>query len=266
MRVISTLTAVEMKKMLESVVLFGTGKKAILDGYTSAGKTGTAQKIDPATGAYSRSQYIASFAGFAPVNEPAVSVAVILDSPVGPHHGGDVAAPVFARVTQQVLAYMNVPHDPEITNSRRLMLRAAAKSSDEDTADSSPDRLGGTLEAAANDSNAEAEAAPATNIAQLRPAALKSSSAPSPTPGAQPQEHLGALQSTLPPQGTVVVDVSGGVIVPMLVGKPVRAALETAQEAGIEIDVIGSGVAREQSAPPGSRIATGTRVAVRFSR
>jgi cell division protein FtsI (penicillin-binding protein 3) len=54
--------------------------------------------------------------------------------------------------------------------------------------------------------------------------------------------------------------------VPTLIGKPLRAALETAQEAGIEIDVIGSGVAREQSAPPGSRIASGTRVAVRFSR
>ncbi len=70
----------------------------------------------------------------------------------------------------------------------------------------------------------------------------------------------------LPREGTVVVDVSGGVLVPSLIGKPLRAALETAQESGIELDVIGSGVAREQSPPPGSRIAAGTRVAVRFSR
>ncbi|MCI0353339.1 MAG: penicillin-binding protein 2, partial [Acidobacteriales bacterium] len=148
-RVISTLTAVQMKKMLESVVLFGTGKKAILEGYRSAGKTGTAQKIDPATGAYSRTNHIASFAGFAPLNEPAITVAIILDSPVGPYHGGDVAAPVFARVAQQVLSYMNVPHDAELTNSRRLLLRAAATTSAEETADASPDRLGGMLEMAA---------------------------------------------------------------------------------------------------------------------
>jgi cell division protein FtsI (penicillin-binding protein 3) len=239
-RVISTLTAVEMKKMLESVVLFGTGKKAVLDGYTSAGKTGTAQKTDPNTGAYSRTQYIASFAGFAPVNEPAISVAVILDSPTGAHHGGDVAAPVFARLAQQVLAYMNVPHDAEISNSHRLLLRAAATTSVDDIADGSPDRLGGML--STTDTPPEG--------------AIMAAAQESPTP----------LRAAAMARGTVVLDVSGGVVVPTLVGKPVRAALELAQEAGIEIDVIGSGVAREQSTPPGSRIATGTRVAVRFSR
>ncbi|MCI0355475.1 MAG: penicillin-binding protein 2, partial [Acidobacteria bacterium] len=107
-RVLSPLTAVAMKKMLEGVVLHGTGRRAILDGYTAAGKTGTAQKIDPATRTYSYWKHVASFAGFAPVREPAVTVAVILDSPLGPHEGGQVAAPVFRRVTQQVLAYLRV--------------------------------------------------------------------------------------------------------------------------------------------------------------
>src|SRR6185437_14444812 len=96
-RVISTMTAAEMKRMMEAVVLFGTGKKAILDGYTSAGKTGTAQKIDPATHAYSHTNYVASFAGFAPVNDPAISILVILDSAQGLHQGGQIAAPVWAR-------------------------------------------------------------------------------------------------------------------------------------------------------------------------
>src|SRR5262245_40885447 len=99
-RVISTLTAAQMKHMLEGVVLRGTGTRAILDGYSSAGKTGTAQKTDPVTGRYSKSHYVASFTGFAPVNDPAVSVLVVLDSPVGPHEGGLVAAPVFSRVMQ----------------------------------------------------------------------------------------------------------------------------------------------------------------------
>jgi len=68
---------------MEGVVLNGTGKLAHLDGWTAAGKTGSAQKIDPATGRYSAKQLIASFTGFAPINNPAVTILVSLDSPVG---------------------------------------------------------------------------------------------------------------------------------------------------------------------------------------
>src|ERR1019366_10324522 len=78
-RVISSYTAAEMRSMMQKVVLEGTGRKAILEGYTSAGKTGTGQKVDPATGAYSKTKYIASFAGFAPINDPQMAVVVILD-------------------------------------------------------------------------------------------------------------------------------------------------------------------------------------------
>src|SRR6202521_669922 len=85
-RVISSYTAAEMRSMMQKVVLEGTRRKAILEGYTSAGKTGTAQKVDPATGAYSKTKYIGSFAGFAPLNNPQIVVAVILDSAVGLHH------------------------------------------------------------------------------------------------------------------------------------------------------------------------------------
>lgn len=273
-RVISTMTAVQMKKMLEYVVLFGTGKRAILEGYTSAGKTGTAQKTDPATGAYSRTHHIASFAGFAPMKEPAVTIAVVLDSPVGLYHGGEVAAPVFAKIAKQVLPYMNVPYDADLTDARKQMLRAA-NSSSEGIADSSPDRLGGTLEMAVEKTATLPEPpAPrvelaATETPALQPVALKARPSPvmppvraSVLPGAAPEPPA------LPPprEGTTVVDMSGGVVVPSLVGKPLRAVLEIAQESGIEVDIIGSGVAREQSPAAGSRIATGARVAVRFSR
>src|ERR1700685_3753961 len=86
-RVISSLTAAQMRQMLQGVVLHGTGRKAILEGYSSAGKTGTAQKVDPTTGAYSKTKYVASFAGFAPINDPQLAVVVILDSAVGRHQG-----------------------------------------------------------------------------------------------------------------------------------------------------------------------------------
>ena len=102
-RVISSFTAAEMRQMMQGVVLHGTGTKARLIGYSSAGKTGTAQKVDPATHAYSHTKYVATFAGFAPVNNPAITVAVVLDSAVGLHQGGQVSAPVFTRITQQVL-------------------------------------------------------------------------------------------------------------------------------------------------------------------
>jgi cell division protein FtsI (penicillin-binding protein 3) len=104
-------TAAEMRGMMEDVVLEGTGKPAQLSGYTAAGKSGTAQKIDPSTGRYSATQYNSSFVGFAPVNDPAISILVVLDSPVGAHHGGEVGGPVFKRVAEQVLAYLAVPHD-----------------------------------------------------------------------------------------------------------------------------------------------------------
>jgi len=104
-------TAATIRELMEGVMIEGTGKKSQLEGYTSGGKSGTAQKIDPATGRYSATQYNSSFVGFAPVNNPAVTILVVLDSPEGEHHGGMVGGPVFKRVAEQVLAYLSVPHD-----------------------------------------------------------------------------------------------------------------------------------------------------------
>jgi cell division protein FtsI (penicillin-binding protein 3) len=106
-------TAATMRSLMESVMIEGTGKHSQLDGYTSGGKSGTAQQIDPTTGRYSKTQYNASFVGFAPVNNPAVTILAVLDSPVGQHMGAEVSAPVFKRVAEQVLAYLHVPHDAE---------------------------------------------------------------------------------------------------------------------------------------------------------
>ncbi len=118
-RVLSTLTAAEMRKMMEGVVLFGTGKAAQLNGYSSGGKTGTAQKVDPVTHLYSKTMHVASFAGIAPVNNPVIAVAVIMDNPKGAsYYGAAVSAPVFAEVAQQVLEYLNVPHDIDVRPSK----------------------------------------------------------------------------------------------------------------------------------------------------
>jgi membrane peptidoglycan carboxypeptidase len=96
--------------MLEAVVTGGTAKSGRLDGYTAAGKTGTAQKIDE-TGRYSATKYVASFTGFAPATNPAIAMIVMIDEPIGAHHGGEIGAPVFKRIAEQVLRYMSVPPD-----------------------------------------------------------------------------------------------------------------------------------------------------------
>jgi len=100
---------------MEGVILSGTGPLARLDGWTACReKPGQRRKIDPATGRYSRTQLIASFTGFAPISNPAVTILVSLDSPVGQHEGGQVAAPVFKRIAEQVLPYLDVPRDVPI--------------------------------------------------------------------------------------------------------------------------------------------------------
>src|SRR6202171_1345105 len=127
-RVIQPETAATLRRLMEGVVLNGTGTRARLDGWTSAGKTGSAQKIDPNTGRYSPTQLIASFTGFAPINTPAVAILISLDSPVGPHEGGQVAAPVFKRVAEQVLPYLDVPRDVPV---RARLLQASYKQGDQ---------------------------------------------------------------------------------------------------------------------------------------
>jgi len=269
--VISPLTAAQMREMLQGVVLHGTGRKAILEGYSSAGKTGTAQKVDPATGAYSKTKYVASFAGFAPVNDAKVAVAVILDSAVGLHQGGQVSAPVFQRVAQQVLEYMHVPHDVELPPNRQVLL-ARRNASDKDLDESSPDHLGAGLDLA---DGGEMPAVPAQSKSaiiaeQVVPASLTTrdtgaaAAATDNSPSAKPDN---TADQKLPASGTVVLDVEeGGISVPSFLGKNVRAAVEAAQDAGLDLDAVGSGVAREQSPAPGTKVATGSRVMVKFGR
>jgi len=107
-RVVSPATAATLRRLLAGVVEEGTGKLAAVPGYTAAGKTGTAQKAMPG-GGYSKDKHVASFVGFAPVEEPRLVVAVVVDEPKGKYYGGDVAAPVFSAVTAESLRLLGVP-------------------------------------------------------------------------------------------------------------------------------------------------------------
>jgi len=297
-RVISSYTAAQMRSMMQKVVLEGTGRKAILEGYSAAGKTGTAQKVDPATGVYSKTKYIGSFAGFAPVNNPQIVVAVILDSAVGLHQGGQVSAPVFRRVSQQVLEYLHVAHDLPLAPQHQLLM--ASRTKDKDLEEGTPDHPGEPLETAEVNGDSAvsgnghvARALPSTSLGQALPATAGSGNTlgdgqvvqaairesgpvsggpggrkvPTPQPNAPSPTDAAAGQMTLPATGTVVLDVEqGGIEVPSFVGKTVRGAVEAAQDAGLELEAVGSGVARQQSPPAGTHLAAGSRVTVQFGR
>src|ERR1041385_3263206 len=207
--VIRPETAATLRRLMEGVVLQGgTGPRARLDGWTAAGKTGTAQKIDPATGRYSPTQLIASFTGFAPINDPAVTILVSLDSPVGLHEGGMVAAPVFKRIAEQVLPYLDVPRDVPL--SPKLMQAAYQRNERDDDS-----RL--------------SDFAPVDFSAQ-----------PDQAPAAQNSEKKAEMPK---PTVTVALDEGGDIAVPDLRGKTMREATEMCLRLGLEPVLVGSGLA-----------------------
>lgn len=123
-RVISARTARVVRKIMKSVVSNGgTGINAALEGYSACGKTGTAQKIDE-NGTYAKGKFVASFVGFAPVEKAEVAILVVIDEPLKHHYGGIVAAPVFKKIADETLNYINVP--PKKKNGTdRIMVELA---------------------------------------------------------------------------------------------------------------------------------------------
>lgn len=105
-RVIEEKTSEKVRSVLESVVANGTGKNAYIEGYSIGGKTGTAQKVGD--GGYMQGKYIASFVGFAPANKPQIVLLVVIDEPVGPYYGGQIAAPVFRNAMGDILTYLKI--------------------------------------------------------------------------------------------------------------------------------------------------------------
>jgi len=281
-RVLSTLTAAEMRKMMEGVVLYGTGRQAQLNGYSSGGKTGTAQKIDPVTRTYSRTMHVASFAGIAPVNNPVIAVAVVMDNPKGAYYGASVSAPVFAEVAQQVLEYLGVPHDIEV-HAPRVKSQADALVA-EDDAHAQGDDIN-TLFAAINDLPSDdplragsdqtgSAGQAATEPAQQSPAQATGLAADAKaSPGGAQAVSAAAQPSPQPAKAfeqktslAVMVPDARQLRVPTLVGLPLRKVIEQAAAAGLEVRIAGSGTVREQAPAAGTMVASGTQIVVRCGR
>jgi len=293
-RVISELTAAQMRKMMQDVVLMGTAHGAVhLNGYSAAGKTGTAQKIDPRTHTYSKTNFVASFVGFAPVNNPAITIAVVMDSPQhSMHFGAQASAPVFQDLAQQILEYLGVPHD-EPMQSPGVKPQVQAVDEEEpvehvDDLDSlfaevnnlpADDPLRSnvpvqTLLPESKDDNAPPPLDPKP-VATPHPSQAIASAdlKPPPQPVSQPEPTLiaqetqpGKPPSLSPGRGSVVVASGNRVPVPSFEGEPVRKVIEQAGGVGLGVQVLGTGIARGQAPAAGTMVPAGTEVVVRFGR
>jgi cell division protein FtsI (penicillin-binding protein 3) len=294
-RVITAHTSDEMRQMMAAVVTDGTGKAAQLNGYSSAGKTGTAQKVDPVTHTYSHQKVVASFAGFAPVNDPAISVTVVIDEPtVGILYGAEVSAPVFREVAQEVLEYLRVPHDQALKTPQQL--KEVANTVEPDDV---PDQHLGDLNAVFDEVNSLPADDPlrqpqnAAAMAENRSADAAYDKAAKQTPqpagiealpdrvleaihkrGAAPVAHESVSGSgpVIRPQvqvrsnGAVVVDAGKRVAVPDFKGNDLRTVVERAGGLRLQVRTIGSGIAREQAPAAGTMVPLGTEIVVRFAR
>jgi cell division protein FtsI (penicillin-binding protein 3) len=304
-RVIKELTAAQMRAMMQGIVVEGTGKLAALNGYSSAGKTGTAEKIDPATRTYSHTKLVASFAGFAPVSAPAIAIAVVIDTPTAGgeamHYGGAASAPVFAEVAQEVLEYLGVPRDQAPKTAKQMQL-AKAEAPHEEVSDADAGDLNAMFDEVnslpADDPLRQPAAAAAMAANQSADQAFDVAARQAPVEraglNALPEKVMAAFHangnttSVMPdaavamnqrieapairPQvqargnGAVVVDAGKRVAVPQFQGAALRRVVEDAGRLGLRVQTLGSGLAQEQAPAAGTMVPVGTEIVVRFVR
>ena len=232
-RVISAETAKALRGMLEGVTLNGTAKLAQLEGYTAAGKTGTAQKIDPQTRKYSKTKYIGSFVGFAPVENPAVVIIVVIDEPTGAYHGGDVAAPVFREIAEQILPELNVAPDTEVKPTPELIARQKPATADE---------YARAQEELQREAVAQAATLPKVS------------------------SHRSSGEQT--DDGEIVYAMASkrAVLMPDLRGQSVRDAARICAQLGLQLEAHGQGRALRQQPAPGAEVSTGQTARIDFGR
>ena len=226
-RVISTETATALRGMLEGVTLNGTAKKAQLDGYSAAGKTGTAQKIDPKTKTYSSTKFVGSFVGFAPVSNPQVAIIVVIDEPAGAYHGGDVAAPVFREVAEQVLPALDVMPDIETSSAPDMIAQT----------NTTPERAEKIKEEQAQSEEQRKATMPTVD-----------------SNGGRAGEVVYAVAT------------KKAMLMPDLRGRSVRDVARTCAQLGLQVEARGEGRVLKQSPSAGSEVNTGQLIYVDFGR
>ncbi len=225
-RVIGAATASSLRRMLEGVTISGTAKLAQLNGYTAAGKTGTAQKIDPKTRTYSATKHVASFVGFAPVDDPAVVIIVVIDEPGGAYHGGEIAAPVFREIAELVLPNLGIAPDTEIKSPADLVAQAGPEA------------------------EVKSQVAQAQELEKLRKATL---------PTVTGRRGGGA-------EVVYAAANNKAILMPDLRGQSVRDVARACAQLGLQLEARGEGRVTRHSPAPGSEVEPGQLIYVDFAR
>jgi cell division protein FtsI (penicillin-binding protein 3) len=271
-RILTPETAVMMRQMMEGVVLDGTGRRAVLQGYTSAGKTGSAQIYDPVKREYTHT-YNASFLGFAPVTNPRVVIAVTLHGTGGGNSGfgGVRAAPVFREVAMSALRMFDVPKDlPDQvahatgkvesdlsaagSNDARVIADAVALAAvDESSPKFSPEFV----------SDDDAAMNRGTDVGRNQ--VVSSVTRPLVREGTSVQTNAPAT-SQRPFFTEVAVGAATTAVTPNFLGKTSRSVIQESTASGIPVDVYGSGMAVRQDPAPGAPLRAGAVVKVQFGR
>jgi cell division protein FtsI (penicillin-binding protein 3) len=234
-QVLSATTAAQMRAMLERTILSGTGRLAHTPGYRAGGKTGTAQMVDQETGRYSHDEYMASFLGMAPINDPKVVILVVLEAPQGEYYGGQVAAPVFREVAAQALRLLDVPPDqPVLPAPRRSTVPAELLADFVEMPTDEPARL---------------TAAADGSILVSR-----------------------SVSAQLPAEASVSGDTTAvrlrvtGLTAPDLHGMTLRQVFAKTSSLGLTVDPVGAGVVVKQSPPAGTPMEEGGLLQLELGR
>ncbi|MBI2370332.1 MAG: PASTA domain-containing protein [Deltaproteobacteria bacterium] len=254
-KVISRETSTKLAQIMTGVTKQGgTGKAAALQGFEVAGKTGTAQKINPGGKGYVRGRYIASFVGFVPAEAPKLSMIVMVDEPRGVAYGGVVAAPVFRAIAEQTLRYWGVqPTIPPVREARALPLPGPASRPGGEGEGTSPGSVGDLTLAAA-----ESTGEPVPWVVQ---ASASAHAQPRWTPDSPPVEPGGGFGQS---KATEAAPTPEPMVMPNLVGQTARQALRAVQRLGLRVWVEGSGVVVAQSPRPGTPVRHGELSQVRL--
>jgi len=223
-KVLEPETVDTLTELLKEVVRSGTGKHAAIPGYVVAGKTGTAQKLDPATRAYSRKPGVLSFVGFVPANAPRVAIVALLDEPKTAVWGSEAAAPIFAAVASQVLRHLDIPAGG--TPSVQIVRGSAAE----------------LMPVAAGSAPAGSDGPEAVGRPGERPR--------------RPQPEGLATRWTTPRDQMENRDPQEAVM-PDLVGRSLRQALDLLAGHDVDVSVSGRGIIVRQTPPAGAALPPG---------
>ncbi|QGG47847.1 stage V sporulation protein D [Heliorestis convoluta] len=249
-QVVSKETAEELNLILESVVSNGTGRNAYLQGYRVGGKTGTAQKIKPG-GGYMEREYVASFVGLAPANDPEIVCLVVVDAPEGmPYYGGLVAAPIFRSIMVDTLRHLGIQPQAVQDQAPTVITEGVREVvvpqvTGIDVTEASQTLRGVSLGAATEGFGSRV-------IGQLPQAGEVV--APRSTVILYLDDHEEVFQA----------EVASETICPDIRGKTIRQASELLTRAGLSLEMYGTGLAYRQSIPAGTKVPVGTVVRVDF--